>query len=117
MHADALVENSGLRALCAIDAVASGATLKVPSEGTDYAVFNLDGRFYVTQDACTHGPGSLSEGYVENGEIECPFHQGRFDITSGQPTAPPCSDALRVWTVHLVDGQVCIDPAEDRRAG
>jgi hypothetical protein len=24
----------------------------------------------------------------------------------------PCTEALRVWTVHLVDGKICIDPEE-----
>jgi nitrite reductase/ring-hydroxylating ferredoxin subunit len=50
-------------------------------------------------------------------EIECPFHQGRFDIRTGQPTGAPCTEALRVWTVHVIDGRICIDPAEHRGAG
>jgi hypothetical protein len=28
------------------------------------AVFNIDGMFFVTDDQCTHGPGSLSEGDI-----------------------------------------------------
>ena len=43
-------------------------------------------------------------------EIECPFHQGRFDIRTGCATAAPCTQALRTWTVHTIDGQLCIDP-------
>jgi nitrite reductase/ring-hydroxylating ferredoxin subunit len=68
----------------------------------------------VTQDLCTHGPGSLAEGYVDGNDIECPFHQGKFDIRTGRPSAAPCSEPLRIWTVHIIDGQVCIDPAEHR---
>src|SRR5438477_11765993 len=107
--------HAGLRALCAVEAAALDEPLKVSLEGQDYAVFNFDGCIYVTQDACTHGPGSLSEGFVENGEIECPFHQGRFSLETGRPTAPPCTDQLKTWTVHVIGGQICIDPAEDRR--
>ena len=115
MTEETTLPGTRLRPLCAVAAVAPDAPLKVSAEGEDYAVFNVDGRLYVTQDACTHGPGSLSEGFVENGEIECPFHQGRFSLETGRPTAPPCTDAIRTWTVQVIDGQVCIDPAEDRR--
>lgn len=88
--------------------------LRVEVADITYAVFNLDGRFFATQDQCTHGPGSLAEGFVMGAEIECPFHQGRFDIRTGRATAAPCTQALRIWTVHTIDGRLCIDPAEYR---
>jgi nitrite reductase/ring-hydroxylating ferredoxin subunit len=103
-----------LVALCNAAEVEPDAPLRVVLDGVDYAVFNLDGRFYVTQDLCTHGPGSLSEGFVIGDEIECPFHQGRFDIPSGRATAAPCTEAIRVWTAHVVDGKISIDPLEHR---
>jgi nitrite reductase/ring-hydroxylating ferredoxin subunit len=103
--------------LCASGEVAPDAPLRVDRQGEVYAVFNADGRFFVTADACTHGPGSLSEGYVEGGEVECPFHQGRFDLATGRPTAPPCTEPVRTWTVHFIDGNICIDPAEPARSG
>ena len=77
-------------------------------------LFRSEGRFYATQDQCTHGPGSLAEGFLVGAEIECPFHQGRFDIRTGRATAAPCILALRVWTVHAVDGRLYIDPTEYR---
>ena len=52
--------------LCKADQVAPGSALRVEAAGLTVAVFNLDGTFYVTDDSCTHGPGSLSEG-----EIDC----------------------------------------------
>jgi anthranilate 1,2-dioxygenase ferredoxin subunit len=103
--------------LCAAAEVAEDAPLRVERDGFVYAVFTSGGRHFVTADACTHGPGSLSEGYVEGGEVECPFHQGRFDLATGRPTAPPCTEPVRTWTAHLVEGQVCIDPAEPARSG
>jgi len=106
-----------LVALCAAGDVEPDAPVRVALDNLVYAVFNLEGRFYATQDHCTHGPGSLSEGFVMGTEIECPFHQGRFDIRTGQPTAAPCTQALRIWTVHVIDGLVCIDAAEHRGEG
>jgi nitrite reductase/ring-hydroxylating ferredoxin subunit len=100
----------GLLALCATDDVGDGEARKVETPQGDFAVFNLGGEFFVMENACTHGPGNLGEGFVEGEEIECDFHQGRFAIRTGQPTAPPCTDPVRIWDVVLRDGQVCIDP-------
>ncbi len=104
-----------LIALCATADVPEGEARRIQAGGGDYAVYNLDGDFFVSQNACTHGPGNLGEGYVEGEEIECDFHQGRFDIRTGRPTAAPCTIPLTVWDVVLEDGKVCIDPAEPRR--
>ena len=48
--------------LCDAASVAPGNALKVETGDLVLAVFNVDGEFYVTDDLCTHGPGSLSEG-------------------------------------------------------
>jgi nitrite reductase/ring-hydroxylating ferredoxin subunit len=102
--------------LCATSDVPEGEARRIQAAGGDYAVYNLGGAFFVTQNACTHGPGNLGDGYVEGDEIECDFHQGRFDIRTGQPTAAPCTMPVTVWDVTVEDGKVCIDPAEGRRA-
>jgi nitrite reductase/ring-hydroxylating ferredoxin subunit len=101
--------------LCRTDEVAPNSAIRVDKGGRDYAVFNLGGVFYVTQNACTHGPGHLGEGFVEGDEIECDFHQGRFHIPTGRATAAPCTEALTVWDVTVVDGEVRIDPAAGRK--
>jgi len=98
--------------ICDLSQVAPGCAVRAESDGCAYAVFNLDGTVYVTQDECTHGPGALSEGYVLDDEVECPFHQGRFHIPSGQATCAPATDPLKTWKVEIVDGKICIDPAE-----
>lgn len=96
--------------LCATADIAPNAALKVEINGLTLAVFNLDGQFYVTDDLCTHGPGSLSEGYIEGDVIECDFHNGAFNIKTGDVVTPPCMIPLRTYAVHTVDGRVYIDP-------
>jgi nitrite reductase/ring-hydroxylating ferredoxin subunit len=100
--------------LCAAADISEDAPRQVEREGMAYAVFQRGGDYFVTADQCTHGPGFLSEGAVIGDEIECPFHQGRFDLRTGVPTLPPCTEAVRVWTAQLVEGQICIDPDERR---
>ncbi|MGE5095517.1 MAG: non-heme iron oxygenase ferredoxin subunit [Betaproteobacteria bacterium] len=99
-------------ALCSTNDVPDGGALKVERDGLILAVFNLGGRFFVTDDTCTHGPGSLSEGEIDcEGEIvECNFHNGAFHIPTGRVEAPPCMVPLRTYTVSVIEGQVCIDP-------
>ena len=91
------------------DVAANGAT-KVDKNGLSLAVFNLDGDFYVTDDLCTHGPGSLSEGYIDGDVVECDFHNGAFNIRTGEVVTPPCMIPLRTYAVHVADGKVYIDP-------
>jgi nitrite reductase/ring-hydroxylating ferredoxin subunit len=90
--------------------VARNCATKVDKNGLALAVYNLDGEYFVTDDLCTHGPGSLSEGYIEGDTIECDFHNGVFSIKTGEVLAPPCMIALRTYEVHVVDGKVYIDP-------
>jgi nitrite reductase/ring-hydroxylating ferredoxin subunit len=116
MSADTQLIETRLVALCAAADVEPDTPVRALLGDVAYAVFSVNGQFYVTQDHCTHGPGSLAEGFVMGTEIECPFHQGRFDICTGRPTAAPCTEALRTWTAHVIDGQIFVDPAEHRGA-
>lgn len=99
--------------LCATDDVAEGGILKVEANGLTVAVFNVAGAFYVTDDHCTHGPGSLSEGFLEGFEIECDFHQGHFDVRTGEITAPPPMVPIRTYPVVVDGDRVTIEAAID----
>ncbi len=94
--------------VCQTSDVSPDQPFRAELDGEPLAVFEVDGAYYVTQDMCTHGPGSLSEGYVEGEEIECPFHQGRFSILTGLPTAAPCILPLKTWRVVVRDGTIYI---------
>jgi len=95
--------------LCSADEVAAGTALKVETGELVLAVFNVDGRFYVTDDNCTHGPGSLSEGYIEDDIVECNFHNGQFNIRTGEVVSPPCMVPVRTYPAVVEDGSVFID--------
>ena len=97
--------------LCRASEVPPGGALKIETGGLVLAVFNIEGRIYVTDDHCTHGPGSLSEGYIEGDVVECNFHNGAFHIPSGKVAAPPCMVPLRTYAVTVEGDQVYIDPA------
>jgi len=95
--------------LCRVADVSPDQPLRCELNGEELAVFQVGATYYVTQDHCTHGPGSLADGYLDGEEIECPFHQGRFNVISGQATMAPCTVPLRIWTVTVRDGGVYVD--------
>jgi nitrite reductase/ring-hydroxylating ferredoxin subunit len=95
--------------LCGVDDVSVGEVRKVEAAGLAVAVYNVDGQFYVTDDACTHGPGSLSEGFLECDVIECNFHQGKFNVRTGDIVAPPCMVPIKTYRTVVEGGRVYID--------
>lgn len=76
--------------------------------GHRIAIFCAEGQYYATSDTCTHGNASLSEGYLDGHLIECPLHQGLFDVRTGEAVGPPCTDAVRSFPVKLDDGFICV---------
>jgi nitrite reductase/ring-hydroxylating ferredoxin subunit len=95
--------------LCGIDEVAPGAVIRVEAGGLALAVYNADGEFFVTDDACTHGPGQLSEGFLDGYTIECNFHQGLFDIRTGAVVQPPCIVPVKTYKASVEGGRIYID--------
>ncbi len=89
--------------LCKTSDVDEGAAIKVETGDLVLAVFNLNGAFYVLDDLCTHGPGSLSEGPICGDIIECDFHNGSFNIKTGEVVDPPCMIPVKTY-VTQVDG-------------
>lgn len=95
--------------LCSTEEVAAGSAIRVENGDLILAVYNLDGEFYVTDDTCTHGPGSLSEGYIEDDIVECNFHGGQFNIKTGEVAAPPCMVPIRTYPTSVENGKVVIE--------
>src|SRR5690348_15366174 len=95
--------------LCNTADVAPGTAIKVEQAGLELAVYNVDGEFFVTDDHCTHGPGSLSEGFVDGDVVECNFHGGQFNIKTGAVVGPPCMVPIRTYPTAVEDGKVFIE--------
>lgn len=68
------------------------------------AVYRAKGQFYATQDLCTHERAYLSDGVVIDCIVECPFHQGRFDVRTGKAMGAPVIVPLKTYPLKVVDG-------------
>ena len=96
-------------ALCKKSDVSAGKAIKIEKNGLTLAVFNIAGEYYVTDDLCTHGPGSLSEGDITDDVVECDFHNGSFNIKTGEPVAAPCMVPLKTYAASIQNDEICID--------
>ena len=74
--------------------------------GRQIALYSVDGDVFATDNICTHGHARLCEGFLEGHEIECPLHQGKFDVRTGQATCAPPTEALRSYPVKIEGGRV-----------
>ncbi len=78
----------------------------VPLKGKPVMIIRFAGRLYGLSDRCTHGEARLSDGWVEDGWVECPLHQGRFALEDGRPLCEPVTEGVRCVRVIERDGQV-----------
>ena len=72
------------------------------------ALYNVDGTFFATDDLCTHEQARLSDGFVIDVIIECPLHQGRFHIPTGEAKGAPVTCSLQTHMVKIEGDNVYI---------
>jgi biphenyl 2,3-dioxygenase ferredoxin subunit len=94
--------------LCKTNDVWEGVPLKIEKNGLTLAVFNIENQFFVTDDACTHGPGSLSDGEVDGDVVTCGFHNGAFNIKTGEAVLSPCTQRLKTYAVRVNADEITI---------
>lgn len=74
-----------------------GEAIAVRCPAEMVAVFNVDGEFYAISNSCPHAGGALSEGFVEDGRVVCPWHGWSFPLSAnGAPRDGVCRYAVRV---------------------
>ena len=70
------------------------------------AVYSVDGEFYATDNICTHEHVELSDGLLEGYVIECPLHNARFDVRTGEVLAAPAELPLKCYPVRVREGLI-----------
>ncbi|MFF4097411.1 bifunctional 3-phenylpropionate/cinnamic acid dioxygenase ferredoxin subunit [Streptomyces sp. NPDC001834] len=100
--------------------IEEGEALQVPAERTGHgdaiAVFHEGGAYYALDDTCSHGQASLADGWIEDGQVECPLHSARFCLKSGEPQCMPATLAARTHKVEARDGGIWLHPGQEPTA-
>lgn len=89
-----------------VDELLPGFWRTVDVEGTQIAVFNVNGEYHAIEDLCTHDGGILTGGTVEGEEVICPRHGARFSIITGEALSPPAHEPVATFPVRVEAGKV-----------
>ncbi len=94
-----------------LSSVPQDDVIAVAVQGKEIALYGVDGDVYATDNICTHGHARLCEGFLEGHEIECPLHQGRFDVRNGTAMCAPLTESIRTYPVRIEGDKVYLDLA------
>lgn len=87
---------------CEFASVAANDVVRFDATDATFAVVKLkDGRCSVIDGLCTHGKAHLADGFVDGETIECPKHNGRFNVLTGEPVASPVRVATKVYETRV----------------
>ncbi|MGQ9815435.1 MAG: non-heme iron oxygenase ferredoxin subunit [Candidatus Roseilinea sp.] len=75
--------------VCDLSLLLPGEVLRFEHRGKSYAVYGTQiGQLFASENKCTHGNAELADGFLQGSCIECPRHNGRFDIRTGAVLRP-----------------------------
>jgi naphthalene 1,2-dioxygenase system ferredoxin subunit len=95
----------------AVDNVPKGDVTAVKVDGKELALYEVEGNIYATDNLCTHGAARMSDGFLEGSEIECPLHQGKFDVCTGKALCAPLTENIRVYPAKIENNRIFLNIA------
>lgn len=97
------------QAVADADAVGDDEAIGVEVGDVPVAIVRSGGALHAVHNVCSHQYALLSDGYVEDGCIECPLHQGRFELATGNAMCAPVTEAVKVYPLKVEGGKVYVD--------
>jgi nitrite reductase/ring-hydroxylating ferredoxin subunit/uncharacterized membrane protein len=75
-------------------------------DGRRIVLAHTRGGYVAFQDRCTHKGGSLADGVMIDGVVQCPWHGSQFDCRSGAVKAGPADTPITSYRVTEESGLV-----------
>lgn len=75
------------------------------------------GTLHATDGICTHGNTHLADGLVKGQIIECPKHNGRFNLEDGSPARAPICRGLATYPIEERQGRIWLNVERAGGAG
>ena len=82
---------------------------EVQVNGKNVCIANVEGKFYAIGNICTHEGGPLADGTLEGYEVECPWHNSKFDLRTGEVTSPPASEPEPAYEIKVDGNNILIN--------
>ena len=86
--------------------VEPGEAIAVTLGDKEFALFRIGEEFFATDNRCTHAAAPLADGYFDGEVIECPLHQGLFNVRTGAALCSPALRPVKTYAVRVIAGQV-----------
>ncbi len=107
-------EADGFVRVCSVDDLPTVGAVQAEIDGLRVAIVrDSAGDIHAIDDTCSHANVSLSEGDVEDGEIECWLHGSRFDLRTGKPTGLPAVTPIAVYPVKIDGDDVFVSVSKE----
>ena len=90
--------------VCAENELADSENIIIDVDGTDVAIFKIDGQFYAIEDVCSHDGAEIASGELDGDEIICPRHGARFCVKTGAVKCAPAYEDIDTFPVRVEEG-------------
>lgn len=92
------------------DLLSKEDVIRFDHEDRTFAIYHTaENNVYATDGMCTHGNTHLADGVLMGNQIECPKHNGRFDIADGSAQRSPVCVALKTYDTRVTDGKLYLN--------
>ena len=92
--------------VCAENALANGENIIIDVDGTDVAIFKIDGQFYAIEDVCSHDGAEIASGELDGDEIICPRHGAKFCVKTGAVKCAPAYEDIATFPIRIEQGRI-----------
>jgi nitrite reductase/ring-hydroxylating ferredoxin subunit len=96
--------------VCGIDDIDENGMFEFQHGDRRIVVYRLEDGLFATDNVCTHEFALLSEGWLEDGCIECPLHGALFDVRTGRVERGPADCALKTYAIKMEGTRVLCSP-------
>jgi MocE subfamily Rieske [2Fe-2S] domain protein len=111
-------DSQGWLEICAALELDSGDVVRFDHAKRTFALCRVaSGKLYATDGICTHGNTHLGDGLVKDEMIECPKHNGRFNLEDGSPARAPICRGLATYPIEERDGRIWLNVDKAGGAG
>jgi len=96
--------DEGFERVAGVDELPEGQmTAVMLGDGKELLLVHTGGSFFALDIMCTHQEAWLDSGFFhrESMEVECPLHEGRFDVRTGAVTCPPPTEPIATYEVAV----------------
>lgn len=99
--------------ICALEDIKPGKSIRVKVGDNAIAIVRTPaGDVKALDDKCSHGEISLSEGFIDNENIECWAHGAKFDLNTGKPLSLPAYEPVATYEVLIDNGDIFLEIEE-----